>query len=426
MKRILLLIFIFAFAFAITAFAQSKISPAIDIIANENSMVKAGVLYNGEFGFDVNDFDEALGVNVKSITISALPDSAVGRLMLDNLYVVENQVIYRDDFSMLRFVQVTPDESCAVFKFKPNESTYEIECSLKSLEIVNLSPVATNGESVSAWTGENISNYGALRGFDPEGDELRYEIVSYPEKGLIQIKNTSTGDYIYTPYEGEVGTDVFSYRVRDSFGNYSETCTVKMKIEKTRTSLVFSDLEDDRYLYAGIILHENDIMTFEENKDGSFSFKPNEEITREEFVVLIMNAMGAKNVPTVGKTRFADDTEIKPEYKGYLECAFSLGIIEGEKESDGVHINPKNSVSTAEGAVIINKIIGAKLQASMTVFADEDDIPDWARSAIASLTELGILTKTDGKISPNAPLTRAQTAQILMSLMSYVGKLGNK
>ena len=423
MKKILFFVIILTFVLAFTVCASEKLSPALDVIASNHSMVKSSVTNNNEVIFDVDDFDKPLGVNLKSITITELPNQAVGRLMLDNLYVVKNQVITRDDFSMLRFVQTTTEGLKATFKFKPNDGAYEIECALQALSSVNLSPVATNGEAVSAWTNMNISCFGTLGGYDPEGDALRYEIVSFPEKGLITLTNAETGDYRYTPYENARGTDAFSYTVRDEFGNYSEICTVKMKIEKLKTSLVFADMDDERCMNAALVMYEESLMTFKRNGDGTFDFKPNEEITKEEFVSLVMKAMGAKDVPIIEKTRFADDRDIKAEYKGYLESAYSLGIIEGKTEKDGVHICPKNSVTTAEAAIIINKIIGAKIQTSMTVFADDDQIPDGARESLTSLTELGILKKTNGKISPNSPLTRAQTAQIIMSLLEYRGKL---
>lgn len=422
MKKTLLFVIILIFALAFTAYASEKLSPALDVIATNHSMVKASVTNNNEVLFDVDDFDRPLGVNLKSITITELPSQAVGRLMLDNLYVVKNQVIARDDFSMLKFVQ-TAEGASAVFKFRPNNSTYEIECSLQALSSVNLCPVASNGDSVSAWTNMNISCFGTLAGYDPEGDKLKYEVVSYPEKGLITITNAETGDYRYTPYENAKGTDAFSYTVRDEFGNYSETCTVKIKIEKLKTSLVFADMDDEKCMNAALVMYEENLMTFKRNGDGTFDFRPNEEITKEEFVSLVMKAMGAKDVPIVEKTRFADDKDIKAEYKGYLESAFSLGIVKGTTEKDGVHINPKSKVTTADAAMIINRIIGAKIETSMTVFADDDQIPDGARESLTSLTELGILEKTNGKISPNSPLTRAQTAQIIMSLLEYRGKL---
>ena len=423
MKKLILYTTLLIFALAISVSAANKLSPAIDVIANEFSMVKASVTQNGELVFDVDDFDDAIGTNVNSITITALPDTSVGRLMLDNLYVVEKQVLYREDFSMLRFVQADSGTQEAVFKFKPNENDYEIECTLKSLESVNLPPVAANGDSISAWTNCNISCFDALNGYDPEGGVLRYEIVSYPEKGLITIVNTREGDYIYTPFEDATGTDAFSYRVRDDYGNYSETCVVKMKIEKLKTSLVFSDVENDSCLNAAIVMYENDLMTFRPNPNGSFDFKPTENITREEFIALVMKAMGAQNVPNIETTRFADDSDISQEYKGYLESAFSLGIIKGKNENDGVHINPKETITIAEAAKIINRIIGAKIETALLTFSDADEIPKDAINDVTSLTSLGILSKVNGKISPNAPLTREQTAKILMSLLEYRGKL---
>lgn len=417
MKKIFFFSCVFIFLFTQGILASNKISPAIDVIASESSMVKSSVLADGELNFDIDDFDNTVGVNVSEIKITALPSSEVGRLMLDNLYVVENQVIKREDFSLLKFVGKSESYD-ATFKFKPNGHDYEIECSLVPLLSVNLSPVGSNGATVSALTMKNLSCFGTLLAYDPEGDELEFEIVSYPKKALVCITNKQTGDYIYTPYENARGKDSFSYRVHDSYGNYSEVCNVEINIENKKANFVFSDV-DKIDLYAVNVVCEVGLMDSVKNADGSFSFNPNEEITREEFIALIMDVMGAKDVPQIEKTRFADDKDISPKYKGYLESAFSLGIITGTNEVDGVHINPKRPITLAEGAVIINNIIGAKKDTCLTVFADDDDIPGWARESIESLTEAGILKKDEGKISPNQTLTKAQVATILMSLLKY-------
>lgn len=423
MKKFIIFIVICACILCIGISASEKISPAIDVIAAENEMIKTGLLQNGEILFDTYDFDNSLGDNVKSITICSLPADTSGRLMLGNLYVVENQVIYREDFSLLKFVSATADEATATFTFEPSENGYEIACSLKTIKNVNFSPVASNGESIFAWTQENISNYGTLAGFDPDGDELKYEIVNYPSKGLVTITNTSTGDYKYTPYLNARSTDAFSYRVRDSYGNYSEICTVNVKVDKLRVSSVFNDLDNDKYLNAVLVMKEFNIMECTENKDGSFSFNPSEMVTREEFVYLLMITMGAKNVPSLDVTRFADNSDISPEYRGYIEAAISLGIITGINETDGLHFYPKKEITTAEAAIIINKIIGAKSKNDKQTFLDENDIPKYAKEALKALNEVGIISTENGKINPNSTLSRSQVAQILMSLLQYRGKL---
>jgi hypothetical protein len=164
-------------------------------------------------------------------------------------------------------------------------------------------------------------------------------------------------------------------------------------------------------------------MSVQKNQDGTYSFEPSRTVTTEEFLALVMDVMGAKNVPVLSETRFADDESIDAKYKGYFESAFALGIIEGERKSDGIYVNPKAEITTAKASIIINKIIGASGEGARATFSDGEEIPDWARESITSLCEIGILSSENGKISPNSPLTRAQTAQILMSLLEYRGKL---
>ena len=415
MKKIFFFFTVFILLFTSVAFASEKISPALDVIAENNTMIKSAVTTGGELNFEVGDFDEPLLCHVSSIKITLLPDKATGYLMLDNLYVVENQVIYREDFDALRLVSKNENPT-ATFKFKPNDMEYEIECSLISLKEKNLAPTASNGIMVSASTIKNIECSGTLLAQDPEGEELIFEITKQPKKGLVSLTNIKTGDYVYTPYENKKGRDSFSYRVRDSHGNYSPECEVEIKIERKKSTFTFNDV-DKTDLCAVILACESGIMEPTVNADKTLSFSPDKEITREEFIYLVMRTLVSSEAPIVEKTRFADDSEITPKYKGYLESAFSLGIVDGTREADGVHIRPKDSVTLAEGAVIINNIINKKTDTSLTIFEDFSEIPDWAREDIDALCASGVIKKDAGKISPNAPLTRAQVAQIIMALI---------
>ena len=170
MKKVLFFIPICALMMAIGIFASERVSPALDVIAYENEMIKSATVFEGEIEFDVNDFDMALGTNAKSITVRALPSEESGRLMLGNLYVVENQVIYREDFDTLKFIPKTSNDETCSFVFSPDSAGYEIYCHLKIMKSVNYSTVATNGNEVYAWTQTDISTYGVLSGYDPDGD----------------------------------------------------------------------------------------------------------------------------------------------------------------------------------------------------------------------------------------------------------------
>lgn len=421
MKKFLFFLVICVFALSIGTLALEGVSPAIDIIAGENVMIKSDTASSKEICFDTNDFDKPTGTNVSSIKVTQIPSSEQGKLMLGNLYIVNGQVIEREDFSSIRFIPRSKDTECT-FKFSPNGASYELECILKTIKEVNFSPVSTNGALISVWTGTDISRFGVLDGHDPDGDEIKFEIVSLPEKGLIEITNAKTGDYKYTPFAGARGKDTFTYRVMDEYGNYSAEATVNVKIEKLKTTLVFSDMSGNKALNAACVVADK-YMSVQKNQDGTYSFEPSRTVTTEEFLALVMDVMGAKNVPVLSKTRFADDESIDAKYKGYFESAFALGIIEGERKSYGIYVNPKAEITTANASVIINKIIGASGEGARATFSDGEEIPDWARESITSLCKIGILSCENGKISPNSPLTRAQTAQILMSLLEYRGKL---
>ena len=276
--------------------------------------------------------------------------------------------------------------------------------------------------------------YGAgIRVSDPTGMRFKTKFSeNYYEE--LTADNTDTQMFVsifpyadYTKYDTS-GKELAAWL--DSYygaGNYINIAMDPAKFYQTA---------DDEFYYGNAVIsniyfnnyHREfvGVAYLRRGTAGNYTYEYTESITKEEFIVLVMKAMGAKDVPVLSKTRFADDKDISIEYKGYIESAFILGIIEGERKDEGIYINPKSTISTAEAAVMINKIIGATSETSLAVFKDYDDIPDWARSAIISLNELGIISKDDGKINPNAPLSRAQTARILMSLLEYRGKVGGK
>ena len=78
MKKIFLFIPLCVLMLTLCIFAEEKLSPAIDVIASNNEMIKAGIVYDGEICFDVNDFDKNLGTNIRCITIKTLPNDVEG------------------------------------------------------------------------------------------------------------------------------------------------------------------------------------------------------------------------------------------------------------------------------------------------------------------------------------------------------------
>ncbi len=425
MKRIcgiLLSAVLLASALPGTATASSyyggMLSPALMNLSEEVTMIKSG-LVSGDITFTADDFTNAIGTLPDSITVTALPPQASGTLLLGDAPVLANQIISREALHKLKFV---PGKDCteASFRFKSG-GEYSIDCILRYTDSVNLAPTITQSQDteVSVWTQQDISTYGSLSASDPEGDGLTFEITRYPENGLLRLTNPANGDYCYTPCDGVTGEDSFSYIVRDEWGNYSEEASVVIDIDKAAADLVFADMDGHWAHNAALVMAAENAMDVEA-VNGELYFRPDDTITREEFLVTVMKALGAGEIePCV--TVFADHSEMAAESTGYVARAYNLGIIKGVQENGDLCFNPTSSITRAEAAVILNAIIGADEPETVPVFADNSSVPAWAKGSLYALSDAGIFTGTgSGNLSPNASLSRAQTAQILLTVKKYI------
>jgi len=389
------------------------LSTGLKNLTADYGMIKSG-LVAGQITFSAEDFDNAVGCNVKSITVTSLPSSSDGVLLYNGGAVTVNQTINRKGLASLCYSPVSTGND-ASFRFRTTDF-YSIECTLRYTDSVNLSPtVSLSVTDLPVWTQEDIKVFGKLSGSDPDGDRLSFEITEYPQKGLLNLLDKENGSYSYTPCEGVTGNDSFIYRVRDEWGNYSEEQTVSVRIDTPYAEYVFADLNDHWAQNAAVVLTSVDAFDYEET-NGSLYFKPEEEMTREDFLVAVMKTFGCNNI-TSEKTLFADDEQIESENKGYIARAHSLGIIQGQKVNGLSYFYPKNSITRAEAAVILNTIIGAEERDSVSVFADSDSIPTWAKTSLSALSSCGIINGTDeGAVNPNSNVTRAQAAQMLLEV----------
>lgn len=394
-----------------TALGNVILTPGLECLSNACDMIQTG-LTSTELSFTAADFADAIGYTPKSITITSLPPAGDGTLYFGTLPVAVDQEIQIRNVSLLRFV---PHGDCATSSFRfRGDNTYSHSCTLRFTQTVNQSPT-TDTVSVSAWTQQNISTWGTLPGSDPDGDTLTYEIVSYPQHGLITLTNTATGSYRYTPYDGVIGTDSFTYRVRDSYGNYSPVQTMTVSIDEPACQIVFADMQEHWAQNAALVMVAETAMDVYA-EGGQVYFHPDETITREDYLATVMKALGAGDVEPC-TTVFADNDDIAQNATGYVQRAYALGIIQGSAQDGAVYFRPKDSITRAEAAVILNAIIGAETPDVIPTFADDSAIPTWASPSLYALSGLGILQGTgDGALSPDSPVSRAQTAQMLLTV----------
>ena len=395
------------------AYSGGMLSPALQVISQNTVMIKSGLI-TGKISFKEEDFEKAVGGKIDSITITSTPSPSDGILTYNGSAVSVNQTISSSGLSELRFVPSGSSETGS-FRFKTS-SEYSIECVLRYTDTINLAPSAgISQDSVSVWTQCDIKTFSSLSGNDPDGDEIVFEIVDFPEKGILDLTNASTGEYTYTPCDGCRGKDSFTYVVRDEWGNYSEPASVVITIDKAACDLVFADMDGHWAHNAALVMASENAMEME-YVDGNVFFRPDEMITREDFIVTVMKVLGSGEIdPAV--TVFADDDEISDEASGYIARAYSLGIVKGTEKNGLKYFNPTDTITRAEAAVILNSIIGAKEPDTLQAFADSDTVPSFAKSALYALNDEGIFKGTgSGNISPNQNLSRAQAAQILLTV----------
>ena len=387
------------------------------VVAADVKMIKTGLI-GQKISFTDGDFKSALALaDFKSITVTEIPSSTEGTLLLSGKRVGKGRVIKRKNIGALIFIPASDSVNQCNFKFTVDgyAGGAEIECILKFTDKVNYAPEAI-GDTVgvgSITTQQTISYYGNLGATDPEGDAIEYIIVSYPTKGFLTVDDES-GRYCYTPRGNYVGRDKFIYVARDEYGNYSSPTTVSVKVSERMCDTVYRDMEEREEYNAAVAMTAMGIMSGRQVGDD-FYFDPDETITRAEFVTMAMKCAGIKADYTLPCTYFDDDTDISVSLKGYIATAQRIGLVVGDFKNGKLLFSPDEEITRYEAAKILATIMGSDGEGEESVFATEYDIPIWARAGVYAMCSLGIFD-TDDSTSLSEKVSRADVAEYLYRL----------
>ncbi|WP_163859575.1 S-layer homology domain-containing protein [Paenibacillus elgii] len=114
---------------------------------------------------------------------------------------------------------------------------------------------------------------------------------------------------------------------------------------------------------------------------------------------------------------FIDNDQIGKWAKQAVAQAVQAEMINGY--GDGSFC-PNAQITRAEMAVMIARALKPSLKAnSVSVFADDESIPKWAKSAIEAIREIGIISGRGGnRFVPNDTATRAEAAAMLLRMLN--------
>ena len=145
-------------------------------------------------------------------------------------------------------------------------------------------------------------------------------------------------------------------------------------------------------------------------------YMPNDTITREEFVKLIVELLEISK--SEGDSVFAD---VKKDswYAGYVNAAYENKIINGVSETE---FGTGMPIKRQDMAKIINTVLearGIKSElAEKSVFADYDEIAQYAKAHVLSIYSLGIISGDDNrKFNPDSFATRAEAAKMIYGML---------
>lgn len=396
------------------------VSPALGVLAEQYGMAMAGIRGNA-IAFEADDFARAVNLSdIRSVTITELPPITDGELRLGNVVVNRGQTVSGSNLTLLSYVASDANISVSSFRFSVNDSPVDIPCRLYLLDKANSAPTLSVASelALNVSTHRNITLYGTLPCYDPDGDETVIEIVSYPKNGILTLTDRSTGEYTYTPRVNDTGKDSFVYVARDRYGHYSASATVSLTVVKPSTSVVYADLEDSPLCNAALDVTEADLMSGTQI-GGNTYFYPNQTVSRAEFTVMAMNAIGIEEPGTSVRTVFSDTAHLSVSMQNYLTAAYELGYIQGETAADGtLCFAPDREITRAEAAVMLSRMLNVSSSAAVVpTFSDSAEIPVWASHSIHSLTSLGVMLPSNGTISPLAAVTRGDAARMLSAVL---------
>lgn len=157
--------------------------------------------------------------------------------------------------------------------------------------------------------------------------------------------------------------------------------------------------------------------------DGKPMFLPDNNITREEFAVILCNfaKIDLSEIKEYDLSVFTDEKHISEWAKPYVSAAFKVGALNGKADGDKVLFAPQDTLTRTEIMTALGRIIAesdddGKVYDELT-FKDVDDIPDWALENVKKMVNNGYVSGyDDNTIRPTKNITRAEAATIIFNM----------
>ena len=146
-------------------------------------------------------------------------------------------------------------------------------------------------------------------------------------------------------------------------------------------------------------------------------FEPDRNITKEEFVKLLVETFGLSAGESAVEFR---DVNQSDWFFRYVVIAAQNGVVNGLGDGTfGVGTSlSRQDMATMLARTLAHKKIELKQSSDMPCFSDEHEIADYAAEAVQTLCRAGVMNGIgETKFAPDAPSTRAMAAKVIYLLI---------
>ena len=352
-----------------------------------------------EYCFQDEDFSYHKESGMVGIFITDVPDVQVGSILLGDRQLRAGDAVAAQDLSSmvytgdcsglasLCYLPVYEDAAQAVETFR-----------IMSPQEENLPPEVND---MNLETYRNISRTAAFQATDPEGEALTFELVNQPQSGSVEL--LEDGTFRYTPKENQVGEDTFTYTATDASGNTSREATGRITIVKPLDDKRYDDMVNTVHEFEAQWLRETGLLEGSQVA-GNFRFNPQTQVTRGEFLAMMMDLLEIPVDPAVTTSGFVDSEMAEDWMQPYLATALGSGLASGYVTQQGLEFRADQCITGAEAAVLLQNA----LHLAVSLPTQNTDAPVWARVAVEAMAEHGLSVSF-----PDEPLTRENAAVLL-------------
>lgn len=185
----------------------------------------------------------------------------------------------------------------------------------------------------------------------------------------------------------------------------------------TNTIFAFAQPSDIEGHWAKDVIEK--WANYEIVKGSEGLYKPNSNITRAEFVVMVSRVL--KPIAK-GDTGFSDVSD-KQWFSEDVLKAVEAGFIQGDGKGS---FKPAADITRQEAAVVLYKAFDMKPgnTSMLNLYKDYKEVADWAKDAVAALVENGYMSGKPGNIlAPKDSINRAETVNLINNI---AGELKHK